>query len=951
MSLRFAAPLLLALGVPLVLLTIARLRALPESHQGPRRRVIQALLLLASLTAALAVAQLEWGTRLDRMAVVFALDRSRSVERSGEDGGAEALASAREGARAMAYDDVAGLVVFGAESATEVMCQPSPELSRSHASIARDATDIGGGLRRALAELPADYAGRVVLISDGVETEGDALAAAQLAAGRGIPIDVVAIERTPEAEIAVERVQLPPTADPDEPIELRVVTRATTETDVRVRVLRDGAPIAEADTHVAAGTDVLTLRDLAGEPGVHRYDVLLEPLDVDADAAPENNEGGAFVRVNGASRALIVSERPEEATALLGAIERAGLEVEAVGPARMPIDLAEMASFDLIVLSDLDARNLLDAQMDALRAYVRDLGGGLLMLGVRDAFGLGGYAYTAVEEALPATFDLRRRRDRASLAMVIAIDKSGSMMVEAAPGVTKLDLANEAAARSAMLLSPRDRIGVEHVDTGVTWTLRMTEVTEPGPIASTIRAAQPGGGGIYVDVALEAAYGELRDQPTQLRHLLLFSDGSDSEAMSNARNLVSGALRDGITTSIVSMGAGPDSPELERLARMGGGRFYIVDDMRELPRIFTQETIEASRSAVVEEAFQPLLGAASPITDGIDFGEAPALGGYVVMNSRPRASVLLGATDVDPLLATWQFGVGRSAVFGCDAGAAFARPWLAWGGYDALFGQLARALARTPATADADLHVGITGGAGSVRVEALDASGRFRNHLDLGAVISSPDGSSITVPVVQSGPGRYEADFDASAPGPYLVTVRELNEDGTGEMVGSVGVVRSRGDELRGEGTNHELLARIASVSGGEVRTELRELFVDRPAPTWAYAPLWRPLLMIAMLSLLLSVAARRLVIPDGWQRRLRGARRAPASTSTASTPSEASPGPRAPLAPELQASLDATADAPAPEAKDVAKGATSDAPSTPAKPAAPASLAEHLLARRKNLK
>jgi uncharacterized membrane protein len=950
MNLRFAAPLLLAIGVPLVLLTLARLRALPVSHHGPRRLVIQTLLVLASITAALAVAQLEWGTRLDRMAVVFVLDRSRSVERGGEDGGEEALASAREGALAMRSDDVAGLVVFGAESATEVMCQPSPELSRSHASIARDATDIGGGIRRALSELPAEYAGRIVLVSDGVETEGDALAAAQLAAGRGIPIDVVSIERAPEAEVAVERVQLPPTADPDEPIELRVVTRSSTATDVRVRVLRDGTPIAEADTHVAAGTDVLTLRDLAGEPGVHRYDVLLEPLDRDADVAPENNEGGAFVRVNGAARALIISERPEEATALLGAIERAGLEVEVVGPSRMPVDLAEMASFDLIVLSDLDARNLLDAQMEALRAYVRDLGGGLLMIGVRDAFGLGGYAYTPVEEALPATFDLRRRRDRASLAMVIAIDKSGSMMMEAAPGVTKLDLANEAAARSALLLSPRDRIAVEHVDTGVTWTLPMTEVTSPASIAATIRGAQPGGGGIYVDVALEAAYDSLRDQPTQLRHLLLFSDGSDSEEMNDARNLVAGALRDGITTSIVSMGAGPDSPELEHLAGMGGGRFYIVDDMRELPRIFTQETIEASRSAVVEEAFQPLLGVASPVTDGIDFGSAPALGGYVVMNARPRASVLLGATEEDPLLLTWQFGVGRSAVFATDAGAAFARPWLSWSGYDALFGQLTRSLARTPATADAELHVNIHGGAGSVRVEALDDAGRFRNYLDLGAIVSGPDGSSITVPVVQSGPGRYEADFDASAPGPYLVTVRELNEDGTGEMVGSVGVVRSRGDELRGEGTNRELLARIAGVSGGEVRTDLARLFVDRPAPSWAYAPLWRPLLMAAMLMLLLSVAARRLVIPEGWLARLRRGEKAEPVVSTApASNAPASAGPTPTLAPELRASLEAGADVPT--ATKSTGVAPTVKPAAPTPPAAPASLAENLLARRKNRK
>lgn len=945
MNLRFAAPWLLAFGLPLVLLVALRVRSLPLGHAGLRRRVIQALLVAASLATALAIARLEWGTSLDRMAVVFVVDRSRSVERGGEDGGAEALAQAREGAASMRDEDIAGLVVFGAESATEVLPQRAPELSRSHASVARDGTDIGAGLRRALSDLPADYAGRIVLVSDGVETDGDALAAAQLAAGRGIPIDVVAIEREARPEVAVERVQLPPNADPGEPIEVRVVTRATRETDVRVRVLRDGEAIAEADTHVAAGTDVLTLRDLAGEAGVHRYDVLLEPLDRSADVAPENNEGGAFVRVSGAARALVISERPEEAEALLGAIRLAGLEADVVTPAGMPLDLAEMSSFDLLVLSDVDARNFLPDQMEALRAYVRDLGGGLLMLGVRDAFGLGGYAYTPVEEALPATFDLRRRRDRASLAMVIAIDKSGSMTVEVSPGTTKLDLANEAAARSALLLSPSDRLAVEHVDEGVTWTLPMTVVENPEAIAGVIRHAQPGGGGIFVDVALEAAYGRLREQPTQLRHLLLFSDGSDSEEMSRARTLVGDAQRDGITTSIVSMGNGPDTPELERLSHIGGGRFYIVEDMRELPRIFTQETIEASRSAVVEEAFQPRLGAASPITDGIDFGSAPALFGYVVMNARERASVLLGAADADPLLATWQFGVGRSAVFACDGGAAFGRPWLGWSGYAALFGQLARALSRSPASADAELFVGIHGSRGSVRVEAIDEGGRFRNYLDLMAIVSGPDGSSTSVPVVQTGSGRYEAQFDASAPGPYLVTVRELDDDGTGAMVGSVGVVRSRGDELRGEGTDRELLGRIAGVSGGEVRTDLRRLFVDRPPPTWAYAPLFRPLLMAAIVMLLLSVVARRLVLPYTWMERLQPARAAKAS-KVVSAPTSSGAAPE--LSPELRAAREA--DPQRAPATNVSSAAPSDAsaPVSPPGPAAPTSLAENLLARRK---
>ncbi|MCB9595204.1 MAG: VWA domain-containing protein [Sandaracinaceae bacterium] len=920
---RLAAPWMLAFGVPIVLLVAWRLRSLPRAHAGWTRRLVQASLLLAAIGAALALARLEVGRSLDRVAVIFLVDRSRSVE-----GADDPLEPVRRATEAMGTDDLAGLVAFGAVAATEVAPSPRPTFGVARASIARDATDLGAAIRRGLADLPGDHVARLVLVSDGVETRGDALAAAAVAAGRGVPIDVVSIEREARPEIAIERVRLPPVADPEQPLELRVVTRATDAARVRVVVRRDGAPIASGETEIRAGADVLTLREVAPAPGVHRYEVLLEPLDPSLDGAPENNEGSALIRVSGGSRALVLAGQPPEAQALANALRGAGVEVEVGGPERVPADLAEMATYDLIVLSDLSARAFTDAQMSALAAYVRDLGGGLLMAGARDAFGLGGYSMTPIEEVLPATFDLRRRRDRASLAMVIAIDKSGSMGIEAIPGTTKLDLANEAAARSAMLLSALDRVAVAHVDTEVTWTQPMTVVEHPQQIAAAVRGAEVGGGGILVDLTLEAAYDVLADQPTQLKHLLLFSDGQDSEEMTHARALVRDAARQQITTSIVSMGNGPDTPELEQLSRIGGGRFYIVEDLTELPRIFTQETIAASRAALVDHAFRATLGEPSDATRGIDFGAAPALGGHAVVNPRPRASVLLGATDDDPLLLVHQHGVGRSGIFTTDVGSAWGRSWLTWEGYDALFGQLGRSLARSPERRDAQIGVTLDGGRGQIRVEAVDELGRVRNYLDLSATIAGPGGRSSEVALTQTASGRYEAPFDADAPGPYLVTVRERGEG----LVGSAGVVRARGDELRGEGTDHATLAQIAALTGGTVREgDLGAVFRDRPPAVYAYAPAWRELVLASMLLMLLSVALRRLVLPD-----LRRKRAAVGEVVTGARPA-------APRTEAKAAAASAEAD---PEPTPVE--APEESPPEPAPAPDPDTLAETLLARKK---
>lgn len=921
---RFAAPWMLGLGVPILVLIAWRLRHLPRAHTGWRRRAIQASILGAALFAALALARLEIGRPLDRVAVIYLVDRSRSV-----DGGEDSLRAIRAASSAMQNDDLAGLVVFGAEAATEVAPSPRPTFGAAHAAIARDATDLERAIRRGLADLPGDHVGRLVLVSDGVETRGDALAAAAVATGRGVPIDVVPIERAPRSEIAVERVRLPAVADPDQPVELRVVTRATDAARVRVEVRRDGTPIASGETEISAGADVLTLREIAPAPGVHRYEVFLHPLDEGADGSSTNNEGAALIRVSGGSRALVLASRPEETEAVAGAMRAAGVEVDVGGPAQVPADLAEMASYDLIVLADLNARALTEAQMTALASYVRDLGGGLLMAGARDSFGLGGYSFTPVEEVLPATFDLRRRRDRASLAMVIAIDKSGSMGVQVTPGTTKLDLANEAAARSAMLLSPRDRVAVAHVDTDVYWTQPMVAVENPARIADTVRHAQVGGGGILVDLTLEASYATLGEQPTQLKHLLLFSDGQDSEEMTRARSLVGAAARRHITTSIVSMGNGPDTPELEHLSRIGGGRFYIVEDLNELPRIFTQETIAASRAALVNEAFHATPGEPSAATRGIDIEAAPALGGHAVVNPRPRASVLLGATDDEPLLLVHQHGVGRAGVFTTDLGSSWGAPWLRWDGYTALFGQLGRSLARSPERRDAQVAVTLSGGTGHIAVDAVDEGGQVRNYLDLSATIAGPGGRSSEVALEQTASGRYEARFPTDAPGPYLVTVRQRGEG----LVGSAGVVRVRGDELRGDGTDHATLEQIAALTGGTVRTnDLGAIFRDRPPTTHAYGPLWRELLALSMLALLLSVALRRLVFP-----RLR--RRRSAATVGDETPAKpAAPSPARPPLPEAALAADEPRPIEAPD----------EAETAPETPPEPSSLAETLLARKK---
>jgi Ca-activated chloride channel family protein len=443
---------------------------------------------------------------------------------------------------------------------------------------------------------------------------------------------------------------------------------------------------------------------------------------------------------------------------------------------------------------------------------------------------------------------------------VIAVDYSGSMGLRVAGG-TKLALANEAAVRSAELLGRGDRMGVMHVDTEVRWSVPLGPVEDQSSIAQRIRAVGPGGGGIYVDLALSAAYAALAREKVNLKHVLLFADGNDAEEKDRSPELVRVAKHAGITTSVVALGRGSDVGALEALSRLGDGRFYLIEDASRLPAVFAQETILAARSAINEVAFRPRPGVPSPTTRGIDFALAPLLGGYVVTLPKGRAQVLLAGPEGDPLLSTWSIGVGKAGVFTSDYRDRWGREWTGWTGAARLFGQLGRELARRADDTRVRLEADSGGGELHVRATVVDDDGRAESFRRLVARVSGPDGFRAELPLEAVGAGAYTAHLGLSRPGAFMVTaVDELG----GEPVGTTGAVLYAGEELRPSGSDRALLSRIAQLSGGKVRDTLAGIFQDRSTRRFAYQDLSGILLILSALGALASVAARRLSVPEG---------------------------------------------------------------------------------------
>ncbi len=865
LELTHPAALITLLALPVIVwYSIRSLSDFPKRQQ----RVSLAMRLLVALLLVLSLAGLTWLRQVDQQYVLFLLDESESIGNDArgviqETVDKAVLTKGNHQVAFLPFDAQPGQLSEGRQPKSEEKSvtdlkkeipekdaiSVKPDVGPTTASEKQRATNIAAAIESAVALIPAGYVPRIVLLTDGNETNGDAVQAAMRAR---VPISTLPLPNRSEKEVQVSDVIVPDEVREGEPFYVEVVITSNHDDTGLVEIYRGDHKVVSERKDLKAGENRFRFQQSIERERLSAYSVRISGLK--EDTLLDNNSGSGLVFASGKPRVLIIESDPGLIRELAYALEDEGIQADIRPPQGMPDTLTDIQNYELVIVSNVPATALSAQQMQVARTYVQELGGGFIMLGGEQSFGLGGYYKSVLEEILPVRSDFEKEQEKPSLAMVLVIDKSGSMSGD------NIEMAKSAANSAIDLLGRRDQVAVIAFD-GETYPVSpMQSVSNKAKVQDDIsRIEASGGTNMYP--AMELGFQMLQGTSAKLKHMILLTDGESMPG--DFEGIAEQMVVSKMTVSTVGMGSGAATDLLEQIARIGKGRYYFTEDPSSVPQIFAKETVTASKSAIDEQPFIPQVVRATHALAEIDFEAAPFLLGYVMTRPKPTSEVILSTEKGDPLLAWWRYGLGMTAAFTSDAKSRWAAEWLTWPGYGKFWTQIVRQLMRKSDSRGIVMQMQRRDQQLHLKVDAVDLTGRYLHDAQVEVAVINPSMKRELIKIPQVAPGRYEQTLPVPMRGQYHLDV-STSVQGHPLARQSRGLSVGYDDELRIRPTNEVLLRTVAETSGGRYAPAPEQLF-DLRGTAQRPVPLWPWLVTMALLLFLIDVALRRIDFSLHW--------------------------------------------------------------------------------------
>ena len=790
----------------------------------------------------------------DRKCTIFLLDISDSMNGLSSEEGIDIvnnIVNSKHGRQQF------GLVVFAGDSSVEINPTYNFDLKQISSVVDKNYTNLEGAVGLAISIFPENTINKIVCITDGNQNQSDVIAKAIEARTKNITIDVIlpGEERTLN-EIWINDVSSPPRVPLGQKFQIIVNTKAIHDNAVgTLKMYKNG--VFECDAKVelklARETNIYFEQTLP-QRGYCQYEFVLES---DDDIHSENNMAGLMVEAGSKSRVLYVHSGSVVSSASGNIPFSDSFEVERVTSTSFHAVSDNIWRYDLVIFQDIPAGSLSKSAIETLNNYVRDQGGGFIMLGGLESLSPGGYSETIMEQMLPVYLDPKPGNKGEGLNLVFAIDKSGSM-AQMHGSKTKLRVVIDTIGNILDLLKKEDKLGLVLFDKVPGLVLPIQKFENLQEIENRLDSLDAQGGtDIYK--SLEASYKLFKDSQSKFKHIILVSDGQTGDA--DYSKLLKAMRDEKITLSTIGIGDNINKGFLESIAMQCNGRSYVTRELDNLTDIFKRETAMASHSWFKEEEFTPRVFQSHEIVNGLSEETLPALQGLILTSSKSPNNDIIVSEKSLPVLSSWQYGLGRSTVLTTDLFSEWGNNWFSWEAFPLFWSQLIRWNTRNVSSGQWEVKTELYQDKVKITLEAVKADGSFKNFLALKGTVITPENGEVAIDFKQAGPGRYEGYCPAKTRGFYLFNIFQIEEQKV-VLKQSNGLFIASLPEYKKYGINWSLLEKMCRLTGGRCYNKTLQfnenININTDVPVMYNCMI--ALFLVALFLFLIEIAVRRIM-------------------------------------------------------------------------------------------
>ncbi len=828
----FAHPWLWLLLIPAIGFALFTYFRSPKKYRRTRNKIVSLclhIMVIVLCTATLVNTQFEYEVNNTQNELLFLIDTSDSNDDS-QSAKDEYLYNALAMVDSKSFS--VGVVTFGFDQkyTVPITNKVSSVYEAYKASMEDEAnkpdstaTDIAAALEYSRALFKNPQTSKIVLISDGYETDENVTSVVRAIAASGTSVDVIGVDRIiPNVDIEVVGVKFPDyNVEKDEEFEIELTFKSLLpdKTDVQLTI-GDNDKSKEVTISLTSGLNTVKIPHTVSDTGLHSFKFDVSYL---SDEELKNNSLISYMYVEKFDKILVIESYENQSEQIKELFSDYKVTVFGIEDSELPVTADELREYDEVILnnisnSDLKKKKGLD---EALQRYVSEYGGAMFTVGgneqQKDENGKNvSHSYNRSDlkgSILQTMLPVEAVDYTPPLGLYVIIDVSGSMDSDNGGGITKKQAACDTAmsiVKDDSCLSERDYCGIMTLsDDYEAETPKPVSMLNQSELRSAIVRIREGkdGGGTMFGPAINGAAQQLsalkNSHVIEKMHIIVITDGgagdftaTEESSYKSYKDIATDWAAKGVTISFVGVDANERDVEdmksvaeaCNEIANDTVGKVYNAQ-VEDLTIQIKGDIKVPSIKEVEEKEFVPTLEPNTNYTRILSQDDMPTLGGFYGTKAKSGTTVLSGDYNV-PIYSEWRYGKGMVGSFMCDLQGIWSEKMLADENGQKLIKTIANKLMPTKSIRKPELIVDITEDNYISQVSVISVD-KLKDGEKVELTVTRADGKAADVVVTQPSEGNSytRGVLQIKTPGVYIVTANKY--DANGAIVAQKSVYKS----------------------------------------------------------------------------------------------------------------------------------------------------------------